>query len=542
MPRTTPDEVEKNGREEWARRLCELLADQGRNRQWLAAEIGVSRAQLDKYADGRVTPPGKHLGAIADKLDFDVFEQLELLRWVSTHDARVARERRVEGRRQGIHQELQRLVRLDAELVGTRPAMSALDPLLRDGWVVRHWVDWRGRRRRISYFDILELTPPQRLRSLAADGDPGGLPAHESRSQLPAVDQAAYSGLTRGERRLREIAETVIGTDVFHGQECYWSERQRHVGEYRGRPAAAHPGLVLVVPWFLRRRYPGDTALPLVPRDDPKGTQFTSLAVLGLPYTGAPDVAGVLADEVLRWGCAGVAALTRERWHTYDRPGRARLEQETARAMARGTDPRAEFAVWFYNEPEALVDTVGLLATADRPAAVLHLRFSDNALRRFLLPEWGGVPGREVEDLFAWRDACDAAERAYRDRWPDDWKTVDVELTRALRGFDGEDARSDLYIVDLAAEAERWLGQRYEVRREPVLDEERSLLDVLARSTENELTDPSVAASLGITAAALKYRIENVMNRHGLGTREDLYSFAQALGAARGREDTSDRP
>jgi transcriptional regulator with XRE-family HTH domain len=522
VPKVLPDEREERGRASWAAQLNERLRVQGITRQRLAAEVGIGRAQLDKYADGTVTPPGKHLGRIATILDYDIFEQLERLGWLDQNDVRVARERRFARRRLRIHDELQRLVRLDSEINGVSPATHVLQPLMQDGWTVRHWRDWRGSRRRVSYLDIFELSPPSRLRPLLADTTVAA-----PDRPLPVVDRIATRDLTRAEQRLREIAVEAIGQDRFHAHECYWSERERHRVTYRDRSPAEIPGLVLAVPWLLRRRYPSDEAALLTHRGERMGSGLSSLAIIGLPYSGGPDVAALVADEVLGWGYAGVAMLTRERWHATGGELGEQREQQTARLLARGDDPRMETTVWFYNHPAALIGSVDQLASSIRRSAVVHLRFSDAAIDEFLLPQWGGTPGRERQDLMAWREVCDAAQRSYTRSYPEDWLTIDVELSRDHVGFDGEDAREDLYLADIAGQVEAWLSARFDVRRPDVLAEEQPLLALLAAPESGTYSEAEMARALGITRPAAKLMLANVMIRHGLTTREDLYSFAR---------------
>lgn len=525
MPRVLQDESEERGRASWAAKLNERLQSRGMSRQRLASAAGVSRAQLDKYADGAVTPPGKHLAKFAELLDYDFFEQLEELGWLAKDDVRVARGRRVVRRQLRIHDELQRLVRLDADVNDIGPAAQIAQPLLQDGWTIRHFRDWLGERRRISFADIIELSPPDRLLPILADTT-----TIEPTGPLPAVARDATLGLTRAEHRLREIAVETIGADRFHTHECYWSSRAPGRSAFRGRTPAETAGLVLTVPWFLRRRYPGEDAAALTPRgQEGRSSGISSLAMIGLPYSGGPDIAAIIADEILGWGYAGVAMLTRERWHASDSGAlRDSREQETARQLARGDDPRVQNTVWFYNEPAALIGSVDEFATATRRPAVIHLRFTDAALDDFLTPEWGGVPGRERADLLGWRDACDAAQRLYTQRHPaEDWLTVDVDLNSDHVGVDGADRREDRYLVDLAEQVELWLATRFGARRPEVHPDEHRLLALLAAPGNAAYTDTDIAAALDITGPAAKLLLSNTMLRHGLTSREELYSFAR---------------
>lgn len=524
MPQLLDDQRERAGRHAWADALEQARLRHGHiTKQELARRCGISRAQLDKYASGAVTPPGKHLSAFAEALGFEFWEQLALLGWLTEEDAAQARRLRVETARLEIYRDLQSLLQMDQEVHDVTPAARLASVLIEDGWTVRHQTAWRGDRVPVAFADAIELTPPAHLSRILTDS-PGDQPVPPKESQ-PEVDRAAQQGLTRGEEQLRAVVVELLGADRWNQHEAYWSERPRFAASRAAiQPPAPHPGLVVTVPRWLRRRYPGEQAATLrrVERES-----LTSMAFLGLPYSGATDLAAEAAD-LLHWGFAGVAMLARRQSPVLPEqdPGH-QLQATVARMLASGEDHRAQYCTWAYNEPAALSGSVHLLK--DSQTAVVHARLTDDSIDDFLAPFWGneGAGSNRTKDhILSWRNTCDQAAAEYRRAHGNaDWLTIDVELRQEHKGDENESVRQDYYELHLYPEVQRWLKDTYGVT-EALSKEDQKLLDILGKGEAPGCTDGELAFRLDISLAATKVRVQNLLARLGLTNRASLYTYA----------------
>lgn len=507
MPRVLPDEHEERGKRKWSALVRDGLARSGKTRQGVAEECRISRAQLDKYFNGEVTPPGKHLSAFAAALQVDVIDQLAALGWLNAEDATRHRRSRIQAQQLNVHRELQRLVDLDAEVNDVEPVTRLASPLVRQGWQVRQSLDVRGKEYPVQFAGILELAPPSAERALSSnDLVPVDLSS-------PLVDRDALEGLTLGERAKRQEVEQILGSARLHGQDAYWHERSRHVHGYRGLEAAQYPGLVLAVPHHLRRRHPGDRSTFLASRST--GRSIATLCFVGLPYCGAPDIAAFVSREILDWGYAGVGMLTREQWGVGPQEDHElQLEANMAERLARGDDLRIQKTAWHYNFPQTLPDSVGLLADEVSRAAVVHLRFTDESIDSFLAPYWGDNRERSRSRMLQWRDACDTAEGQYRRQFgADEWLTLDVNLTEAFIGIDpeSEDRRMDYYLGDLGGQVEEWLSDIFD-RRRPERDVNTEIvLEVAAGQIDIDGVVQSVSRRLAVTDRHASLLVENAM-------------------------------
>ncbi|MFB9744851.1 hypothetical protein ACFFOU_27375 [Pseudonocardia sulfidoxydans] len=185
--------------------------------------------------------------------------------------------------------------------------------------------------------------------------------------------------------------------------------------------------------------------------------------------------------------------------------------------------------MWFLNEPEALDDSLTGLLDGRSRTAVVELRLTKNAIEDFLLKTRGAADhGWTSEAANRWRDRCIDMEAAYNNAGHgDDWLTINVDLgAEHVDGPDREDAddaRSDVYLAQLAPVAQRWVADRYQVHTPELAPEETALLDILLEGTDGaEPTISEIATRLSITLPAAHIALSNLDQRLRTTSREDL--------------------
>jgi transposase-like protein len=228
---------------------------------------------------------------------------------------------------------------------------------------------------------------------------------------------------------------------------------------------------------------------PVLRANKPRGLQANlvvprSIVVVGLPYTGAPDVAALLATS-LDWGYTDLRASAQARFGTTPgSPDELAAQVEMARLLLEEVSVASGRLVWAYDDVEPMIQTLPHLGP-DLPL-VVFLRAPEDLVDYAAQQSPRGVTAQRMRAAqYQARGIVEGLIENQKERG------IILELPQ-LPIPEGELHDVDLFFdaaVELAFEAARWLQ---EVHGGPALEQASGVLGALWRS-QHSSDEPAAA-------------------------------------------------
>ncbi|MBO0869784.1 MAG: helix-turn-helix transcriptional regulator [Micromonosporaceae bacterium] len=430
-PDRDPDRRPLSGREarrRWAAEVTQALTEQRLSINSAAKAIGISPGRLQAWLSQDVEPSPRVMADLARVIGRGHLHLLQLLDWLPADLADIPLRLEATARLNDAMADARRWLQAATQAAGLRGGSLIAGALLAasDQWqaTIRNTV--RGDRYPARYETLVSLSP---------------------------VAPAGGSADTAGDRaRVEELIATVLNQT---------SARWLPHNQLTGQRWAVRRDLVLSVPSLCASRPAGLRPNLLVP---------PSVAVIGVPRTGAPEVAALVAD-LLDWAYLDAGRLAEEQFGL-PRGAASELAQETIAGRLL-TDPAGAFrqTVWSFTEPGPILHTIREIG-GELPLVIL-LRAPDSLLTALSEEHQGAV---------AHRDAAETAQNVVRRtlqamRTERTYRILDVPDTVAGSGAEQLDAVFDAY-VELAFDAANWLHEHHAA---PSLHEAHGLLGTLWR-------------------------------------------------------------
>jgi transcriptional regulator with XRE-family HTH domain len=427
----------RRNRKQWADEVTQALAEQRLSVHAAARLAGISPGALQAWLSQDVEPSPRAMAALASVIGRRHLHLLDLLGWLPEEVRDVPLRLEASARLQESLAEAQRWIEATTSVMAFSGGLIASTLLERSGeWEVVLRQSFRGRR--YGAFPHATYVAFSRL------GHPDPHEPPQARDDT-ASDRAEIRSLVGDE--LRRANATWLPTESASS----WSWVKR-------------PDLVLRVPLLRAGRSRGLRQNLVVP---------PSICVAGIPFSGGPDVAALLATT-LDWAFSDLDALVRERFDAVaDSPRAAEAQSEIARRLLEDPTRTGRRLVWSYNSVSAITDTF-LDIRPDLPL-VIFLKASD-ALINYVAQRLAGSLS-VVETLTA-QNVIEHALSRRED--PETFVTLEVPGFPLNPGASHEDdAFFDIY-VELAFAAAEWLEKEH---GGPSLDDAPGVLAELWRST-----------------------------------------------------------
>jgi transcriptional regulator with XRE-family HTH domain len=428
-PNGDPDRRPPSGREarrRWAAEVTQALTEQRLSINSAAKAIGISPGRLQAWLSQDVEPSPRVMADLARVIGRGHLHLLQLLEWLPADLADIPLRLEATARLNDAMADARRWLQAATQAAGLRGGSLVAGALLAasDEWQVTIRNTVRGHRYPARYETWVAVSPVTPSTGGSAETAAG-----------PAA--ASAGGSTSADRAL---VEKLIG-NVLHQTSAHWLPPN----QVTGQRWTTRRDLVLSVPSLCASRPAGLRPNMAVP---------PSVAVIGVPRTGAPEVAALLAD-VLDWAYLDAGRLAEEQFGLP--PGAAsELAQETIAGRLL-TDPAGAFrqTVWSFTEPGPILRTIREIDD-DLPLVIL-LRAPERLLAAL---------SEEQRDGAGDRDAAETAQNVVRrtlqsSRAEGSYRILDVPDAAADSSADQVDTVFDGY-VGLAFEAASWLHKHHD--------------------------------------------------------------------------------
>jgi transcriptional regulator with XRE-family HTH domain len=422
-------------RKRWADEVTQALAEQRLSIHGAARLAGISPGALQAWLNQDVEPSPRAMAALASVIGRRHLYLLELLGWLPEELSQAPLRLEASARLQESLGEAKRWVEAATTVIGFSGAVLIANALLeRSGrWEVTLRQSYRGHRyRTYPYATYVAL-------SRLGEPDPHAPPA-------VASDTTAD----------REEIQSLIG-DELRRANAWWRLPERTTG------------------WSWIKRSDLVISVPLLTASKPRGLRQNlamppSICVAGIPFTGSPDVAALLAS-VLDWAFTGLDAAARERLDVTPWSPRQRLvHAEIARQLLHDATGAGRLLVWSYNAPEPISDT--FMELKDDLPLVVFLRAPESLIR------YASNRLRDRSSVVELETAQNTIKHALAERDPSTYLTLEVpEPPLEPSGLHDVDRYFDAY-VELAFEAAVWL---HKTHGGPALDDAPGILAQLWR-------------------------------------------------------------
>jgi hypothetical protein len=215
--------------------------------------------------------------------------------------------------------------------------------------------------------------------------------------------------------------------------------------------------------------------VPLLTAAKPRGLRQNlavppSICVAGIPFTGGPEVAALLASAI-DWAFTDVSSAARDRFGVANGSAEERLAHtEIARSLLENPIGAGRLLIWSYNTAAPIIETFPGLQK-DLPL-VVFLKASDRLIR-YAAERLG-----ETSNVVQLETAQNTIKHVLTDRDAGTYLTLEVpELPLESEAPHDDDAFFDSY-VDLAFKAAEWLHREH---GSPPLDDAPGVLADLWR-------------------------------------------------------------
>ncbi len=432
----------RDARRRWAHEVSQALTERRLTINAAAKAMGISPGRLQAWLSQDVEPSPRIMADLAHVIGRRHGHLLQLLDWLPPELSDVPLRLEATEKLQEAMAEAQRWVEgaSDAVTVGGGALVASALLEATDRWEVTLRNTVRGARHPVRHSTLVAL----------------------SRAGSAKPDAAATADTEQDRHEVEALIADVLART---------SARWLHPDEVEADPAVPRPDLVLSVPVLGASRPRGARPNLVVP---------PSIVVVGVPYTGGPTVASLLAG-MLDWAYFELAAVAREQFGLdagapQDVVDRA--EAEVALRLLERPDGAGRLTVWSYSGLTPILQTFREIGAA-LPLVVL-LQAPDAAFEQ--IAQRLGLQGSPDIDL------VEAAQYVARrtlltKRDPDSYVILDVpDLPPAVNGDGDADPLVDAR-VELAFQAAAWLHERH---GGPPMDTAEGLLGDLWRGSARD--------------------------------------------------------
>jgi transcriptional regulator with XRE-family HTH domain len=314
----------------WAGEVRQALAERGLSVHACARKVGISPGALQAWLSTDVEPSPRAMERLAQVLGRSHFRLVALLGWLPSELGDVSTRFEATEKLKDALAEASRWVESATEVVGLSGGSVLGNAVLKasDEWEVTLRQSVRGVDHRARFVTAVAFSPV---------GEPA--------SKGPAADRTA---------RDRDQIEGLLGELIgLVGAE--WSPRER-----TAKWDVKRPDLVMEVPVLLASKPRG-----LRPnRDVP-----ANIVVVGIPMTGAPEVASLVATA-LDWSYTDLRTATRLSFGiSADPADEPAAETEVASRLVGEAKGGAKLTVWAWNSVEPILNTFSEVGP-DRPLVI----------------------------------------------------------------------------------------------------------------------------------------------------------------------------
>jgi transcriptional regulator with XRE-family HTH domain len=421
----------------WADEVRQALAERGLSVHACARKVGISPGALQAWLSTEVEPSPRAMERLAHVLGRSHFRLVALLGWLPSELGDVSARLEATEKLKDALAEASRWVESATEVVGLSGGSVLGNAVLKasDGWEVLLRQSVRG------------VNHPTRFVTAVAFSRVGEPASAKPAPDRTAADRSEIEGL------LGELVE-LVGAG--------WSPRER-----AARWNVKRPDLVMEVPVLLASKPRGLRPNREVP---------ANIVVVGIPMTGAPEVASLIATA-LDWSYTDLQTATRLSFGISANPDdEPAAETEVASRLVREARAGAKLTVWAWNSVQPILNTFSEIGP-DRPL-VIFLEAPD-ALVEFAEHHRGHAGALRAQDMI---------RGTLLRREADTYKTLrlpDLPLPEPGEAHD-VDLFFDAY-VRCAFAAVQWLCERHGV---PPLDSAPGVLGDLWRAREER--DPAL--------------------------------------------------
>jgi hypothetical protein len=425
----------RRSRDRWADEVKQALSEQRLTVHAAARLAGISPGALQAWLNQDVEPSPRAMAALASVIGRRHLYLLELLGWLPEELSDIPLRLEASARLREALAESQRWFEAATTVSGSSGAALIASALLERGdkWEVILRQSYRGRRYQAHPYDT-----------------------HIALSRLGEPDPHEPSSLPTDTEADRREIEALVG-DELRRSNAEWRLPER----VDGWGWLKRPDLVLSVPRVCASKPRGLRQNLTVP---------PSICVAGIPFTGAPDVAALVATA-LDWAFTDLRATARERFEVV--PGSAReplAHTELARRLLDSPTGAGRLLVWSHNSVQAIINT--FLAIREDLPLVVFLKAPDSLIEYAAERLEGSSTVVEVEA------AQNTIRRALAKRNRKTYVTLEVpELSLQHGVLHDVDEFFDAY-VELAFGAVQWLQKEHDG---PSLDDAPGILAELWR-------------------------------------------------------------
>jgi transcriptional regulator with XRE-family HTH domain len=437
----------RDARRRWAHEVSQALTERRLTINAAAKAMGISPGRLQAWLSQDVEPSPRVMADLAHVIGRRHGHLLQLLDWLPPELSDVPLRLEATEKLQEAMAEAQRWVEGASDAVTLGGGALVASALLEatDGWEVALRNTVRGARHPVRHSTLVALC--------------------RTGSAKPAGDRDG-AGEADTERDRREV-EALI-PDVLTRTAARWLRPDEVGAEVDADPAVPRPDLVLSVPVLGASRPRGARPNLVVP---------PSIVVVGVPDTGGPSVASLLAG-MLDWAYFELTAVAREQFGLdagapQDVVDRA--ETEVAMRLLERPDGPGRLTVWSYSGLTPILQTFREIGST-LPLVVL-LQAPDGAFEQ--IAQRLGLQGSPDIDLVEAAQSV-ARRTLLTKRDAGSYVILDVpDLPLAEAGAADADPLVDAR-VELAFQAATWLHERH---GGPPLDTAEGLLGDLWRGS-----------------------------------------------------------
>jgi transcriptional regulator with XRE-family HTH domain len=432
----------RESRNRWANEVKQALSERGMSVHAAARRAGISPGALQAWLEQDVEPAPRAMRELADVIGRSHLLLVSLLGWLPEELQDVPIQLEATFKLREALAEAGRWVEAATAGVsfsgGSLIANAVLEASNEWEVILRH--SMRGERYQARYVTDVAF------------------------SRVGSPERHVPSAVPLDTERDRAEVERLI-PQAFRRTGAYWRRPERTKG----------------YTWIKRRDMV--LSVPVLRSSKPRGLQPNlvvppSIAVVGLPYSGASDVGALLASS-LDWGFTDLRASARERFGTApDSQEEIVAQTETARLLLEELSLAAGRLVWAYDDVEPLVET--LPRVGPELPLVVFIRTPDAVIQYAAEQSARGVTARQMET--AQHQARGIVEGLIEKRKE---RAIVLDLPQ-LPITPGELHDVDLFFdayVGLAFQAVRWL---HESHGGPSPDDAQGILGALWRSNKDD--------------------------------------------------------